>query len=396
MNTPLFCLIVAGLALVANASATEAADASKPSDPGEFSIPWVLPLNADERRQLQALVDQDPQAAAIAEHTRRLAEPLLGTPATPLEVIHYEGLVNTDPRRVETVKSLRQMGDAGWVLRHWQATEDPAAADTLRDWIAAWATTYRFTGNDVNENKFVPLLVAYVDLREGFNPEDQQAADTLFRQLGEHHARRARESQYLTNRFAKHLRIAALAGLALDEPGWLDAARDGVSRFVRESLRPDGSSFDLEHRDTLTYHGSALKPMIELSILFDRDTDLDPDSDSDSGSQPLYFFEGPGGASIAKSVEFVVPYATGAKTREEWKNSEVELDRQRAEAGLEYFQPGKLYDPKQAAELLELAAYYRPDLVPLVVQLTDAPDKQTTYPTWLILNHTALREARAE
>ncbi|MEM9753053.1 MAG: alginate lyase family protein [Planctomycetota bacterium] len=386
MNTTpaiLLALFIVGSGLLSWPGPLHAAEAS---DPGEFDIPVVLPLNTEERAELQRLIEHDTDAARYAEKLRALAVPMLGTPATPLEVIHYEGLVNTDPRRIETVRSLKQMGDAAWLLRYWQATEDPAAEATLRDWIAAWTSTYRFTGNDVNENKLVPLLIGYIDLRDGFPADQRDTADALFRQLGEHHARRADEATHLNNRFAKHLRIAALAGLAFDESAWLDAARAGVQRFVRESLRADGTSFDLEERDTLTYHGSALKPMIELSILFDRNALPE--------AEPLYFWRAETGASVAKSVDFVVPYATGEKTREEWKNSKVALDRQRAEAGLAQYQPGLRYDPKQATDLLDLAAYYRPDLTALVAQLTEAADSQTRFPTWLTLNHAALRQAR--
>lgn len=376
-------LILATLSCVTSAPAR--ADEPKV---GEFKIPWALPLNADERQQLRTLIAEHPDAATRFAHTAERAKPLLGQPATPLDVIHYEGLVNTDPRRIQTVRSLKQMGDAAWVLRYWQATDDPQAAQTLRTWIAAWADTYSVTGNDVNENKLVPLLVAYIDFREDFESEDRDRIDRWVSAMGQHHARRARESEYLSNRFAKHLRIAAVAGLAVHEPDWLDAAREGVQRFVRGSLRPDGTSFDLEQRDTLTYHGSALKPMIELSILFER---LE---DHRETAKPLYHWTHENGASVATSVDYVVPFATGEKMRQEWKNSKVELDRQRAEAGLDYFEPGKLYDPRQAAELLDLASYYRPDLVPLVAKLTDRP-ADTRFPSWLSLNHAAVHAARA-
>ncbi|GAB4170434.1 MAG: hypothetical protein Fur0032_09330 [Terrimicrobiaceae bacterium] len=97
----------------------------------------------------------------MAREAAEMAGEHLGQPATPLEEIHYEGLVHTNPRRIATVEKLKQMGAMAWVVRYWQTSEDPRAAETLSEWILAWTSTYRPTGNDVNENKLRPVLVAY-------------------------------------------------------------------------------------------------------------------------------------------------------------------------------------------------------------------------------------------
>ncbi|NCB09764.1 MAG: alginate lyase, partial [Bacteroidia bacterium] len=43
----------------------------------------------------------------------------------------------------------------------------------------------------------------------------------------------------------------------------------------------------------------------------------------------------PNRSSIEKSVEYVIPFATGDKQRKEWTNSKVALDRERAAAGID-------------------------------------------------------------
>lgn len=75
----------------------------------------------------------------------------------------------------------------------------------------------------------------------------------------------------------------------------------------------------------------------------------------------LYDYKAENGASIKKSVEYVIPYATGEKQRKEWINTKVELDKKRAAAGIEKYQPGKLFDPKQAWEMFQWACYYNPE-----------------------------------
>jgi hypothetical protein len=329
---------------------------------GEFDIPLVVMLDAERLARLRERVAEDPRAAAVAERVVAEAQPALARGPEPLAEIHYEGLVHTDPRRVETVASLNQMGDIARLLRAWQATGDAATAEHLRRLIAAWAETYRITGNDVNENKLVPLLIAYASLRPGFDPATRDAVDGWVEQLGELHARRLVESNYLTNRFGKHLRITAICARILGRAEWQDRARAGAQRMIANSLRPNGGSFDLEHRDSLGYHGSAVRALIEMSLL------LPP---AGEGETRLYDWEAPSGASIRRSVDFVLPYARGEKVHREWVNTKVQLDRDRAAAGLEQYQPGRAYEPRRAVKLLEVAAIYDPSLGPLVAELTD-------------------------
>ncbi len=360
---------IAVLGLAANARA----------EVGEFHIPAVIPLSPEQLARLRGLVATDPEAMALAEEAGRQALPHLDAEPHPLEVIRYEGLVNTDPRRIATVAKLREMGDVARLARFWQVSGDTRAADTLRRFIFAWTATYRLTGNDVNENKFCPLLVAYHALRGTFGDAERARVDAWVRRLGQLHAKAVRTSTHFTNRYAKHVRLLALAGMILDRRDWVDAAHEGVRRFVRESLRPDGTSHDLERRDTLSYHMSALRPPIELALLAG---DAGPD---------LYTWTSPAGGSLKKSVDYVVPYALGEKTRREWTRSTVDLDRRRAEAGLEKYRPGRLFEPQSALRLMEEASVFDPDLFRVVRHLTGSEAER--FPTWQTLINAAARPA---
>lgn len=340
---------------------------------GEFEIPLAVLLNDDQRDHLATLVASDDEARAIAREAIDAAQPALARGPEPLAVIHYEGIVHNDPRRVATVASLNQMGDIALLLRAWQVTQDPAIASHLRELITAWTQTYQITGNDVNENKFCPLLMAYASLRDTFTPVERDAVDAWVDQLGTLHAQRVAASGGVSNRYGKHLRITALCAAVLDRAEWRDTAVAGAKRMIEQGLRPDGTSHDLEERDSLGYHGSAVRSLIEMSLLIPR-----------VGDEPaLYDWVAPSGASIRKSVDYVLPYATGEKTREEWRNTKVELDRRRAAAGIAEYQPGRLYDPRQARSLLEAASLYDPSLSPLVAELAGSSAER--FPTWMTL-----------
>ncbi len=347
---------------------------------GEFSIPEVSPLSAGQLAALREVV-QEQGGSDLLLAVRAEAEPLLDAEATPLAVIHYEGLVNTDPRRVETVKSLSQMADAARLMRYWQATGDERAAETLRRLILAWTDTYKLTGNDVNENKFFPLLVAYHGLRPTFAEADRERTDAFVERLGAIHVAAVESGGRFTNRFTKRVRLVAVCGMILGRPEWVDTAHQGVRRFVEGSLNPDGTSIDFLHRDTLTYHCSALKPVLELAIV------------SGEAGRELYVWENSRGGSLKRSVDFVVPYALGQKTHAEWVNSKVDLDRKRAEAGIEKYQPGRPYDPRGDRDLFEFAAYFDPGLTNVVEHLSE--DEADGIATWqLLVNEAAHRADR--
>ncbi len=344
---------------------------------GEFSIPDVSPLTDAQLAKLRELVKTDSEAAALAVVVKEQATPLLGTPPRPIAVIHYEGLVNTDPKRIKTVEHLSQMSDMAVLVRHWQATGEERAAETLRLLIFDWADTYKPTGNDVNENKFYPLLVAYHSLRDSFESKEQQRIDAWVQQIGRLHEEAVATSEHVTNRYSKSVRLLAMAGLILGRKDWAEAANEGVKRFVRKSLYRDGSSLDLKHRDSLTYHGSSLKPPMELAML------------AGESGRALYSWTSPGGGSLQKSVDFMVPYAMGEKTHAEWVNTKVKLDRRRAAAGIEKYRTGRLYEPRDALGVMEYASYFDPDLMRVVLHLTKGDAKRI--PTWRTLINESAR-----
>lgn len=350
-------------------------------DVGEFSIRPAIPLGTEALAALRRVAIDEPRAAPLVAQTIAAAEPFLNSEPQPLAVIHYEGLVNTDPRRIAAVEKLRTMDEVAALLQRWQVREDPVAAATMLRHVAAWADTYHVTGNDVNENKLVPLLVAWHALRAQAPADMQAPVMAWITDMGKRHAHEVAASRHFTNRYTKHVRLAMYCGLACERPEWVALGREGIERFVSASLRADGTSLDLERRDTLTYHCSALGPALEMAMLM-----------GDEG-RALYTWVAPEGGSIKKSVDYVIPFATGEQTHAEWVHTTVDLDRRRAAAGLEKYRAGRLFEPIQAAGLLEAASAFEPSLIPLWGTVTNTAEPQ--FGSWKMLVASALQAAEA-
>lgn len=268
-----------------------------------------------------------------------------------------------------TVAALQDMAAADVLLDAWVVTGDARYRDALRALVLAWAGTYQPTGNPINENKLVPLLMAAGVLRATFAEPDWTRIQAWTRQLAEkgiEHGKRVPQSTR-ANWHPKRLKIAAIDGELCGEPAFTGYARSEAVAYIASSLRPDGGSLDFEHRDSLAYHCAGIKPYLSLAAL------LPPGED-------FYRLESSGGASIRKSVDFILPYARGEKTHEEFRNSQVELDRRRQEAGIEKYRKGRLFDPPQALALLEMAQAFDPVHGDLIARLAGRPGER--FPTW--------------
>ena len=155
---------------------------------------------------------------------------------------------------------------------------------------------------------------------------------------------------------AKRYKIIGIVGCITQNDTLKALAVEGFKTYINTAYFANGTSNDLVERDALHYHIGGLKPLLSTFINLARfDTAFN-----------LYYYVSPTGASIQQSVAYVVPYARNEQQRKEWMNTTVALDKERAAAGLADYQPGKLFDPKEATPLFEWAGYYHADWYDIV------------------------------
>ena len=155
---------------------------------------------------------------------------------------------------------------------------------------------------------------------------------------------------------AKRCKIIGVVGCITQNDSLKAFAAEGFKEYINTAYFADGTSNDLVERDALSYHLGGLKPLLSAFINL---TKFD-------SAFTLYDYTSPKGASVRKSVEYVVPYARGELAHKEWVNTTVALDKERAAAGLAEYQPGVLFDPEKAMEMFEWAVYFHPDWYDIV------------------------------
>ncbi len=332
-------------------------------------------LNNKEQKNFRSLLNSDEQVKILYDSIRNLAQTALHHNPRPLEVLHYEGLLDTNPKRIDTEKSLEDVDAVVNLIYGSYGVKDNIYASRAATIAKAWALTYIPTGNPINENKFIAFFWSYYLFRDQFDAAEKQIFEEWMRKIALAEMNRSHTPN--NNWQAKRLKIIGLIGNILGDPKMKSFALDGFKDYINSAYYADGTSEDLKKRDALSYHISGIKPCLSVFINFEK-------FDNDFG---LYDYVAESGSSIRKSVEYVIPYASGKKQHREWVNTKVQLDRERAAAGIAKYQPGILFDPKKARPLLEWAAYYNAEYYKLI----DEEGRYTT--TWIgLLNSPLVRD----
>ena len=338
-----------------------------------------ISLNAQQRTKLMELIKTDKDAKARFETLKRAADKALNDKPNPIRVIQGEGKLKTDPLAIKTRESLGDMRKMYFFAYTFAATGDTQYADKAREFILAWSQQNTPTGNPIDETTLDDLFFAFDLTQSQFSPAEKKSAQTWMRKvadtqiaLGLIHARKG--DGISKNNWQSHrLKIVGLIGYTLSEKKYIDYAVEGFKRQIEVNLRPDGSSIDFHERDALHYHCYDVEPLLELAIA------------ANNNGTNLYTYKSKSGASLEKSVKFLMPFCSGEKKHPEFVKSTVAFDRKRAESGDENYKAGHLFDPKKGGHSLELAAAFDKNLSEVYCQATART--VSIYPSWqFVLN----------
>jgi len=315
---------------------------------------YVVLLDKAEVQRLKAFINTDKDAEDLADSVLNEGNKALEAEPNPVDTIYYEGLLDTNPKRVVTTKSLDDMDLLTNLIYSGYIESNDMIGSKVKDFVMAWSGAYKPTGNPINENKFVALFWAYYLYRDSFSLKQQKAVERWMRSIAIVEMDRAHTPN--NNWQAKRLKIIGMIGCIIDDSDMQDFAVSGFKEYINTSYFADGTSRDLKDRDALSYHLSGLKPCISAFINLSRFNE----------AFDLYSWIAPSGSSVKKSIEYAVPYAKGEKTHREWINSKVKLDHERAAAGIEKYQPEILFDPESAVEAMEWAGFYNSELLEII------------------------------
>jgi hypothetical protein len=326
----------------------------------EYDPPPLLLLKAVEAEKLSHIV----AAGAFAESYKSLmsdADALLGDRPNPLKDIIYEGRVSNHPDRLNSVKHLRDMTKIYTLTWACFVSGKSKYGAKAIEFVEAWAKKYKPSGNSVNDHKMLMCLIAYQVLKKQMSESQKTTIGKWIKTIGD--AQKKGWKRKGGNHAAKRLKFIYYAAYLDDDQGRIDWVQEKIQVVWNNTLYENGQTDDFRRRDAVHYHMSSIVEFLQIAQigrLLGKDH---------------YNQKADNGGSIARAIDFVMPFIKGEKIHPEWVNSIVKLDHERWEAGDPYYRPGIPWDPWEAYESLLLASVFDDSLYHWAEKLRQGKNK---------------------
>ncbi len=328
---------------------------------------FAQPASAHAGTQWCSVTPTD-AAVFLPPVTAQLA-PLLDSTPKPMAVTHTEGTLPHQGIRDESIEARKQlpiMRDAAYA---WRAGAGDAYLTLSMRYFNAWIAVYQPNYNPIDETNFDSLIETYAVIAPRMAPAARAAADSFLKTWAQGYiasidnhrivSESPQASSWNNNWQSHRIKIVTMIAAALDDPALFNDARRLFQAQIAGNILPDGEVRDFAERDALHYVIYDLEPLTQAALA------------ARARGEDWYHYTSPTGSSIARGFAWLEPYATGEKPHEEFKNSKVLFDAQRAAAGQkEYSGP---FEPARAGNVYWLASTFDPGYRPLAQKLKPQP-----------------------
>ncbi|UKT63300.1 alginate lyase family protein [Pedobacter mucosus] len=328
------------------------------------SFAQIVSLNPSEIKQLKPLIQNDEETKKLYLSFDKSAVIALTEQPNPIDTIRTEGLLKGNPKKERTSKALQDMYKMYALALQYRLTNDKKYLDKSVDFLKAWSRVNIPNGDPIDDTNLDKAVETYDLIKDKLKPNDKKLiedwlANTATAEINSIRMKPGRSTA--TNNWNAHrLKEIGEIGYALNNKTFIDWAIDNLKKHIEVNLNADGTSLDFKQRDAMHYHIYDLEPMLRLAILIDR-----------AGGGNFYNYESNTGSSIKKSVEWLIPYVKGEKQHEEYVNTTVKFDRDRAKNNEPGFAPGSMFKPVLAVPVLRLSKYFDPTHEKLLSTVND-------------------------
>ena len=304
-------------------------------------------------KKIEQLTSIAAQTHHIMIESRKIAENALTEKPAPIQTISSEGRLAGDPIKNATQQSIKDFDKIFSLALAYNITKDKKYLDKATVYLLAWARLNKPEGNPINDTNLDQAIEGYMLIRGYLSRNDDQMITDWLKTVAREEMIsffKNQQKEISRNNWNSHrLKILVQITQALDDPSNQPLNDKLIRQQLDNNLLPDGSSIDFRLRDALHYHVYDLEPLLKLAIIIKETTGFD-----------YYTYQTTKGASIKKSVEWLVPYLRGEKKHEEYVHSTVKFDSERARNGEEGFKKGTMFDPAKGLKVLALAGYFDP------------------------------------
>lgn len=340
----------------------------------------VVSLSAKEVEKLKNIVKTDNDAKKHWQKLLKTADDALGEAPNPVDTILTQGLLKGDPRKTRTQEALRDMQKVYALALAYRITGHEKYLTKAGEFLETWAGRNQPQGDPINDTNLDPIIFAYDLLKSNLSAKLVQQVgkwleNVAQQELNTYDKAVQRKKGTAANNWHSHrIKEIALCAWAIDNEKLKQWVIENYKLQIALNLRPDGSSLDFHERDALHYHVYDVDPLMVAAIVLNRA----------KVGYNAYTYTSSQGNSLKKSVDWLVPYFTGAQTHAEFVNSKVAFDKKRAENGEKGYIAGTPFNPKEARSSIALADFFDADMLQIYQKQIKS---DTKYPTWqFVLN----------
>lgn len=341
----------------------------------------VVSLNAKELKKLKNLVQTDAEVKAHWQDLLKDADAALKDAPNPPDTILTEGILQGDPRKIKTWKSIEDMQKVYALAFAYKITNNTKYLTKTVDFLMSWANKNQPQGNPINDTNLDKIIFAYDLVKVDLATTAKTVIIAWLTKVGQQQIisfDKAVSKVALTsmNNWNSH-RIKEVAEVAwsIDDEKMKVWVKDNYNKQIAVNLNADGSSFDFHERDALHYHIYDVDPLLVAATILHRDKKI---------ADNPYSFTSATGSSLKASLNWLVPFFSGEKSHAEWINSKSAFDRKRAANGEKAYIPGTLFNPIEARTSIALAHYFDEKMLAFYQAHLNSKSK---FPNWqFVLN----------
>lgn len=308
-------------------------------------------LNSSEIELLKVRIKSDEETKKLYAAFEKTAITILNDEPNPVDTIRTEGLLKGNPKKERTSIALRDMYKMFALALDYKIKGNIKYLRKSTEFLQAWAKINQPNGDPIDDTNLDKAIEAYDLIKSDLSPADRTLiADWLSRTaLAEINSKRMNRNAGtgINNWNAHRLKIVGEIGYALNNQNFINWTTERLKKHIEVNLNADGTSLDFKERDAMHYHIYDLEPMLKLALIIKR-----------AGGENFYTYQSPKGSSIKKSVDWLIPYIEGEKQHEEYVNTTVKFDRDRARNNEAGFAAGTMFKPTSALPVLKLSVYF--------------------------------------
>lgn len=335
-------------------------------------------LNKNELKSLRTAIDTSATYKKVFSPFLVTAQKALTETPNPIENIRSEGLLEGNPAKTASIKALHDADKIYSLALVYRLTGQKAYLEKAIDFLIAWAKINKATGDPIDETKLEDIITGYDLLRDYVTIENKSVIDEWMNGIADAElnskSSKPGRSTAINNWNSHRIKLITLIAYTLHTSKYDNFISTELEKQLTVNLNPDGTTYDFVERDAFHYHTYDLEPLLTACIVIYRAT-----------GKNYFNYQTEKGASLKKSVDFMIPYMTGKKTHVEFVNSTVQFDKARAKNNEKDFKPGTQFNPLSGIYTLSLAAYFDPAYITVIKQ---AEKGDSSYFNWqLALNN---------